>query len=243
MRTRLLALAFLVVFVTAPTVSAATLAVTREVQKDVMVTIYNGNLGLVKDVREVRFPIGLTEAQFMDVAAQIDPTSVHLKSLSDPAGLRILEQNYEYDLLSSDKLLEKYVGRMVRLYQSDGTFHEAKLLSTAGPVFEINGQIHLGYSGRMVLPSLPENLVAKPTLVWLLRNQTAPAQKVEASYLTGGITWKADYVVIVDAADARADLTGWVTIDNKSGATYSNALLSWSRATSTAPRTAETSAP
>jgi hypothetical protein len=225
MKTRLLALALLTVFVTAPIVSAATLAVTREVQKDVMVTIYNGNLGLVKDVREVRLPVGLGEAQFMDVAAQIDPTTVHLKSLTDPAGLKILEQNYEYDLLSSDKLLEKYVGKTVRLYQSDGTFHEAKLLSTSGPVFEINGQIHLGYSGRMVLPSLPENLVAKPTLVWLLRNQTAAAQKVEASYLTGGITWKADYVMVVNDADTKSDLTGWVTIDNKSGATYANAAL------------------
>jgi hypothetical protein len=202
MKTRLLALALLVVFVTVESVAAVTLAVTREVQKDVMVTIYNGNLGLVKDVREVRLPAGLTEAQFMDVAAQIDPTSVHLKSLSDPTGLKILEQNYEYDLLSSDKLLEKYVGKTVRLYQSDGTFHEAKLLSTAGPVFEINGQIHLGYTGRMVLPSLPENLVAQPTLVWLLRNQTAAAQKVEASYLTGGITWKADYVMVVNDADS-----------------------------------------
>ena len=225
MRTRLSALLLLVVFVTAPAVSAATLAVTREVQKDVMVTIYNGNLGLVKDVREVRLPVGLNEAQFTDVAAQIDPTTVHLRSLSDPTGLRILEQNYEYDLLSSDKLLEKYFGKTVRLYQSDGTFHEAKLLSTAGPVFEINGQIHLGYSGRMVLPSLPENLVAKPTLVWLLRNQTAAAQRVEASYLTGGITWKADYVLVVNDTDTRSDLTGWVTIDNKSGATYANAAL------------------
>jgi hypothetical protein len=225
MKTRVLALLLLIVFVAAQAASAATLAVTREVQKDVMVTIYNGNLGLVKDVREVRFPLGMTEAQFMDVAAQIDPTTVHLRSLTDPAGLRILEQNYEYDLLSSDKLLEKYVGRTVRLYQGDGTFHEAKLLSTAGPVFEINGQIHLGYSGRMVLPSLPENLVAKPTLVWLLRNQTAAAQRVEASYLTGGITWKADYVLVVNAGDTRADLTGWVTIDNKSGATYGNAAL------------------
>jgi hypothetical protein len=225
MKTRLLALALLVVFVTVENAAAATLAVTREVQKDVMVTIYNGNLGLVKDVREVRLPVGLNEAQFMDVAALIDPTTVHLKSLSDPTGLKILEQNYEYDLLSSDKLLEKYVGRTVRLYQSDGTFHEAKLLSTAGPVFEINGQIHLGYSGRMVLPSLPENLVAKPTLVWLLRNQTAAAQKIEASYLTGGITWKADYVMVVNDADSRSDLTGWVTIDNKSGATYANAAL------------------
>jgi hypothetical protein len=225
MATRLLALALLVVFVTVQTVSAATLAVTREVQKDVMVTIYNGNLGLVKDVREVRLPVGLGEAQFMEVAALIDPTTVHLKSLTAPAGLKILEQNYEYDLLSSEKLLEKYVGKTVRLYQSDGTFHEARLLSTAGPVFEINGQIHLGYSGRMVLPSLPDNLVAKPTLVWLLRNQTPAAQRVEASYLTGGITWKADYVMVVDDADSKSDLTGWVTIDNKSGATYANAAL------------------
>jgi hypothetical protein len=225
MNTRLLALTLLVVFVTAPTVSAATLAVTREVQKDVMVTIYNGNLGLVKDVREVRLPVGMSEVQFMDVAAQIDPTTVHLKSLTDAAGLKILEQNYEYDLLSSDKLLEKYVGKTVRLYQSDGTFHEARLLSTAGPVFEINGQIHLGYSGRLVLPALPDDLVAKPTLVWLLRNQTAAAQRVEASYLTGGMTWKADYVLVVNADDTRSDLTGWVTIDNKSGATYGNAAL------------------
>jgi len=225
MNRRLLALTLLVVFVTTPTVSAATLAVTREVQKDVMVTIYNGNLGLVKDVREVRLPVGMSEVQFMDVAAQIDPTTVHLKSLTDAAGLKILEQNYEYDLLSSDKLLEKYVGKTVRLYQSDGTFHEARLLSTAGPVFEINGQIHLGYSGRLVLPALPDNLVAKPTLVWLLRNQTAAAQRVEASYLTGGMTWKADYVLVVNADDTRSDLTGWVTIDNKSGATYGNAAL------------------
>ncbi|HTO12629.1 MAG TPA: DUF4139 domain-containing protein [Candidatus Binatia bacterium] len=201
------------------------MTVTRETQKDMMVTIYNGNLGLVKDVREVRLPAGLGEAQFMDVAALIDPTTVHLRSLGDPAGLKILEQNYEYDLLSSDKLMEKYVGKVVRLYQGDGTFHEARLLSTAGPVFEINGQIHLGYSGRLVLPALPENLVSKPTLVWLLRNQSAAAQKVEASYLTGGITWKADYVMVVSADDRTSDLTGWVTIDNKSGATYANAAL------------------
>jgi hypothetical protein len=225
MTSRLLALVLLVVFVTAQAVSAATLAVTREVQKDVMVTIYNGNLGLVKDVRDVRLPVGMSEAQFMDVAAQIDPTTVHLRSLTDPAGLKILEQNYEYDLLSSDKLLEKYVGKTVRLYQTDGTFQDARLLSTAGPVFEINGQIHLGHAGRLVLPALPESLVAKPTLVWLLRNRAAAGQRVEASYLTGGLTWKADYVLVVNADETKGDLTGWVTIDNKSGATYGNAAL------------------
>jgi hypothetical protein len=179
----------------------------------------------VKDVREVRLPDGTTEVQFMDVAAQIDPTSVHLASLTRPAGLRILEQNYEYDLLSSQKLMEKYVGRRVRLYQSDGTFHEATLLSTAGPVYEINGQIHLGHGGRLILPSLPETLVVRPTLAWLLRNQVTAPQRIEASYLTGGLTWRADYVLVLNAADTAGDLTGWVTLDNKSGATYRNAAL------------------
>jgi len=206
-------------------VAAAPLAITRESQRDLMVTIYNGNLGLVKDTREAHLPAGTSEVQFADVAAQIDPTSVHLKSLTDPAGLRILEQNYEYDLLSSQKLLEKYVGKKVRLYQGNASYVEATLLATDGPVFEINGQIHMGYPGQMVFPSLPENLVSKPTLLWLLRNGASAPQRIEASYLTGGITWKADYVVILNAADDRADLTGWVTVDNKSGATYQEAAL------------------
>jgi hypothetical protein len=206
-------------------VFAAPLPITRDAQRDLLVTIYNGNLGLVKDVREIRLPTGVAEVQFADVAAQIDPTSVHLKSLTDPAGLRILEQNYEYDLLSSQKLLEKYVGRTVRLYQGPASYLEAKLLSTNGPVYEINGQIHMGHAGRVVLPSLPEDLVSRPTLVWLLRSGATAPQRIEASYLTGGITWKADYVLVLNATDDRADLTGWVTIDNKSGGTYRDAAL------------------
>jgi hypothetical protein len=224
--TRLIAVLVLFVFSVAQGADAAApMTVTREVRKDVMVTIYNGNLGLVKDVRETRLETGTSEVQFMDVAALIDPTTVHLKSLTNPAGLKILEQNYEYDLLTSAKLMEKYVGKTVRLYKGDGTWQDARLLSTAGPVFEINGQIHLGQPGQLVLPALPENLVSQPTLVWLLRNQTAAPQRIEASYLTGGITWKADYVMIIDAADKKTDLTGWVTVDNKSGATYGNAAL------------------
>lgn len=225
MTPRLHALLLALSLTAASPAGAALLAITHETQQDVMLTIYNGNFGLVKDVRETRLPLGDAEAQYRDVAAQIDPTTVHLRSLSDPTGLRILEQNYEYDLLTSEKLLEKYVGGTVRLYQSDGTYHEARLLSTRGPVFEINGQIHLGSHGRLVLPALPDNLVARPTLVWLLRNRTAGPQRVEASYLTGGVTWKADYVMVLDATDRRAAVTGWVTIDNRSGATYTNAAL------------------
>jgi hypothetical protein len=222
---RLIALTLVAALWSAQLAAAAPQAITRDDQKDVMVTIYNGNLGLVKDTREVRLEAGILEVQFADVAALIDPTSVHLKSLTDPTGLKILEQNYEYDLLTSAKLLEKYVGKKVRLYQSNGAYQEATLLSTNGPVYEINGQIHMGHYGQVVLPALPENLVSKPTLVWLLRNAKAAAQRVEASYLTGGISWKADYVMVINAADTRSDLTGWVTIDNKSGSTYSNAAL------------------
>ncbi len=209
----------------APAAGAAPVKITAGEQRDVMITVYNGNLGLVKDVREVRLGPGVLETHFIDVAAQIDPTSVHLRSLTDPAGLKILEQNYEYDLLSSEKLMEKYVGRKVRLYQSNGTFQEATLLSTRGPVYDINGQIHMGHFGSVVLPALPENLVSKPTLAWLLRNTRPVPQRVEASYLTGGISWKSDYVMLINAADSRADLTGWVTINNQSGATYRDAAL------------------
>jgi len=225
MKTRLIALTVAAALWSAQLAAAAPQAITRDDQKDLMVTIYNGNLGLVKDTREVRFDAGMLEVQFADVAAQIDPTSVHLKSLTDPAGLRILEQNYEYDLLSAQKLLEKYVGKKVRLYQGNGSWVEATLLSTDGPVYNINGEIHVGHQGQIVFPSLPDNFVSKPTLLWLLRNTATAPQRVEASYLTGGITWKSDYVVILNAADDRADLTGWVTIDNKSGATYQDAAL------------------
>ena len=209
----------------APVAGAAPVKITAAEQRDVMITVYNGNLGLVKDVREVRLDAGLIETHFMDVAAQIDPTSVLLRSLTDPTGLKILEQNYEYDLLSSEKLMEKYVGRKVRLYQSNGTFQEATLLSTRGPVYDINGQIHMGHFGSVVLPALPENLVSKPTLAWLLRNPRPAPQRVEASYLTAGSSWKSDYVMLINAADSRADLTGWVTINNQSGATYRDAAL------------------
>lgn len=208
-----------------PTAGAAPVSITGADQREVMVTVYNGNLGLVKDVREIRLDAGAIEARFADVAAQIDPTSVHLRSLTDAAGLRILEQNYEYDLLSSEKLMEKYVGRTVRLYQSNGSYQEAKLLSMRGPVYDINGQIHMGHFGSVVLPSLPENLVSKPTLTWLLHNTRPAPQRVEASYLTGGISWKADYVMVINPADTRTDLTGWVTITNQSGATYRDAAL------------------
>jgi len=208
-----------------------TTSVTQEQQKEVSLTVYNQNLGLVRDRREIRLLPGAHEIRFMDVASQINPTTVHLKSLTDPLGLKILEQNYEYDLLNPQKLLDKYVGKRVKIldknyYTGEERIVEAVLLSNNGsPIFQIDGSIHLGHPGRVILPEIPDNLIAKPTLVWLLQNSAAEPQRVEASYLTGGISWKSDYVFVLNHKDDRGDLSGWVTIDNKSGAAYRDATL------------------
>ena len=209
----------------------APLSSTLNDQQDVAVTIYNSNLGLVKDTRIVDLKPGMLEMKFMDVAGKIDPTSVHIKSLTDGKSLSVLEQNYEYDLLSPQKLLEKFIGKKVQLATVNPETKkeeiiDATLLSTQnGNIFQIGDQISIGHPGRILLPKIPENLIPQPTLVWTLENRLNKPQKVEASYLTGGINWKADYVAALNQSDTLASLTGWVTLDNKSGATYRNALL------------------
>jgi hypothetical protein len=200
-------------------------------QTGISLTVYNVNLGLVKDIREIKLRKGIGQLRFMDVASKIIPTSVYIRSLKDPDSLRILEQNYEYDLLNPQKLLDKYVGRKVKLYSMNPYTEreeivEATLLSNNGrPIFQIGNEITFNYPGRIIFPGVPQDLISKPTLVWLLENNFFTEQKVEASYLTNGINWLADYVVTLNDKDDRADLSGWVTIDNKSGATFRNAKL------------------
>jgi len=200
-------------------------------QAGIALTVYNVNLGLVKDRRRISIPRGAGELRFMDVASQIIPASVSIVSLSGPAGLRVLEQNYEYDLLSPQKLMDKYVGKEVRLYQKNPYTEreevvDATLLATNnGPVFKIGNEITFNHPGRIIFPGLPEGLIPKPTLVWLLESSQDKPQEIEASYLTDGISWRADYVVTLNDRDTGADLAGWVTIDNKSGATYRDARL------------------
>ncbi|MEW6585530.1 MAG: DUF4139 domain-containing protein [Nitrospirota bacterium] len=202
-----------------------------EDQTGVEVTVYNVNLGLVKDQRKIKLTKGTCELRYMDVASQIIPTSVYIKSLIDAESLRILEQNYEYDLLNPQKLLDKYVGKEVKLYYKN-PYSEREEIVTAillsnngGPIFKIGEEITFGHPGRIIFPGVPENLISKPTLVWLVENDISPEQKVEASYLTNGINWRADYIVTLNDKDDRADLSGWVTIDNKSGTTFRNAKL------------------
>ena len=166
---------------------------TLEDQTDLAVTVYNSNRALVRDTRNLKFLPGESQLKFMDVAEQIMPQTVSLRSLNDPGKLHILEQNYEYDLMSPEKLMEKYVGRDVKLINknNDLSFYEqpAKLLSVNnGPVYEVDGEIYLGHPGTVVLPEIPEELIAKPSLVWLLSNEGSDHQ-VEVTYLTGGISW------------------------------------------------------
>jgi len=199
-------------------------------QKSMSITIYNDNLGLVKDVRSVELKNGAQTLWFEGVAGQIDATSVHIRSLDAPSALRVLEQNFEYDLISPDKLMEKYIGQDVDLITTheDGkeTTVQARLIGTQGGyVYELaDGKIAVNPPGRVVLPALPSGLISKPSLVWMLES-SKPKQTVEASYLTGGIGWKANYVAVLNADDSKLDLSGWVTIDNTSGATYNNAGL------------------
>jgi hypothetical protein len=204
--------------------------VSRETRSDVAVTIYNQDLALVRDTREMQLPPGESSVRFEDVASRIDPRTVAIRSTTDPDKLSVVEQNYIYDLISPDKLMEKYVGREVELVETDNTLKtqtsRATLLSTnGGYVYRIGDRIAVGHPGRVILPKLPEQLYARPTLLWKLQNAGPPKHNVEVAYLTGGISWAADYVAVVNADDTRADLTGWVTITNQSGARYDDATL------------------
>lgn len=210
------------------------LTTTEKDQLDLAVTVYNSNLALVRDVRQIHLSPGVFPLHFEDVAASINPATVHFRSLSEPAKLRVVEQNYEYDLLDPAKLLQKYVGREVTLVRAEKDAGSTKWVETKalllsdnnGPVWRIGDEIVTGMAADSYrFPDLPGNLYSRPTLVWMLDNRGTNAQKVEASYLTENMSWKADYVLTVTRDEKAADLDGWVTLTNNSGVAYGNAKL------------------
>jgi hypothetical protein len=200
-------------------------------ESSVAVTIYNQDLGLVKDVRELEFQKGKSVIKFTDVAAQIDPTSVHFKPVDASDKVAILEQNYQYDLVSSAKILQKYVDKEIQIFTKQDKSYQGQLLSYSNDnltLKEPEGAIRivrLEEVRDMYFPSLPEGLITKPTLVWLLDSQVSGKRKAEVSYLTSGINWHAEYVAVVDQLDQNLELAGWVSIDNRSGATYEEAKV------------------
>ncbi|MBI3550368.1 MAG: DUF4139 domain-containing protein [Elusimicrobia bacterium] len=197
------------------------------------VTVYNQNLGLVTETRSFALKSGANDIKVNDVAAQIDPTSVHFKSLTAPDAVTVVEQNFEYDLINQDKLLEKYLGKEIELERFLGVGGDRRevvkgtLLSHRGgsKVIQANGKIYLNPPGNPVLPELPEGLISKPTLLWQLAARKGGTHSCEISYLTAGMGWHADYVLSLSPKDDAIDLNAWVTIDNNSGATYKDARL------------------
>jgi hypothetical protein len=204
---------------------------TLDDQSELAVTVYNSDLALVRDVRTLQLPRGTFDLKFMDIAATVNPATVHFRSLTEPTRVNVLEQNYEYDLLEPDKLLRKYVGRDVTLVRRGRDGNEepvtARLLSyNNAPVWRIGGEIVTGLNADHIrFPELPGNLYARPTLIWSLSNEGGARHRVEASYLATRLSWNADYVLTVGRDDAAADLDGWVTVTNGSGTEFRNASL------------------
>jgi hypothetical protein len=208
---------------------------TLDDQTELAVTVYNSDIALVRDTRNLQLARGTSDLHFMDIAATVNPATVHFRSLTEPARVTVVEQNYEYDLLDPDKLLRKYIGRDVTLVRNRPTGNggsreeevTARLLSyNTGPVWRVNGEIVTGlHADHIRFPELPGNLYSRPTLIWTLDNSGGQRHRVEASYLAGRMAWNADYVLTVARDDKAADIDGWVTLQNNSGTQFKNANL------------------
>ena len=199
---------------------------TNTASAEVAITVYNSNLGLVREVREFEFSKGVGEIRFTDVAAQIIPTSVHFNS--DRANL--LEQNYEYDLVDSKKLLNKFIDQQVQLNAEGGELFVGNLLSASRDIVlqASDGSIRSITAEKVFnvhFPVLPEGLITRPTLVWMVESRKGGKGTGEVSYLTNGISWQSEYVAVTDEHDKSLELTGWVNITNNSGATYHDARI------------------
>lgn len=209
----------------------ATAAAIADNQPGVALTVYNNNFGVVQDTRTMKMPAGRGLVSFTDVAKLIDPTSVHFTSLSDPAGTTVLEQNYEYDLVSADKLLDKYIDQRIAVLTLAGERFEGKLMSFDGGQLVLAGdnQLHMIQRAQNVrnieFSKLPEGLLTRPTLVWKIATNQPGDQLVQVTYQTAGLSWAADYTGVLNADDTRMDFAGWVTLNNRSGATYKDARL------------------
>lgn len=204
---------------------------TADDQVKMMVTIYNNNLALIKDQRNITLKKGKNHLAFKEVSAKMRPETAMLRSLTHSKGFSVLEQNFDYDLLTPNKLLDKYVGKQVSIAKINPatgkqTIEKATVLSThEGVVLKIGDRIETNPAGQYIFDNIPSNLRDQPTLVTQLNSATAQAQQLELSYLSGGLSWKADYIAELNASSNAIDLQGWVTLNNTSGATYNHAKL------------------
>ncbi|HEU4725684.1 MAG TPA: DUF4139 domain-containing protein [Candidatus Eisenbacteria bacterium] len=198
--------------------------------RDVAVTVYNDNLGVVKDRRPFTLTAGVSDLRFTDVASAIDPTSVHLRALGR-SPIEILWQDYRYDLVNTEKLLDRYIDLPIDVSTKDDQVRRGTLLSHDGASLVLQDPsggltlLNRGEVRQVGLKEAPKGLITRPTLVWHLRADAAGEQPLEVSYMTGGLAWHAEYVAVLDAAETSLDLQGWASVDNRSGATYDDAKI------------------
>jgi hypothetical protein len=227
MRTSLIAATILVLLLVPAFASAA------ENDGHVALTVYNDGNAIVREQRTVLIPRGTGEISFEEVAATIDPTTVKFRSLSDPDGTKVIEQNYEYDLVSADKLLQKYIDRQVEVTTEDGTnyggalvsFDRAQIVIAGGPEGPVRIIARPDNIKNIFCRSLPEGLVTKPTLMWLLSSVAGGMQNIEVAYSASNCGWRADYTALLNEKDTALELSGWVTLTNNTGKTYEDASL------------------
>ncbi len=228
MRLILSALALLLAM---PALAQSPLVSTPEQREAVSLTVYNGGFGIVREVRPLALARGVNAVRFEGVPSSINPTSLSLASLTNPGGLSVLEQNYQYNLIGTNSVLDAAVGQRVRIVRDIGdrtVGEEGVLISqpNQGRIIRLDdGRVLVNPEGTIELLTLPEGLLSRPSLLWRLDAARGGTQRVEARYLTENIGWKADYVAVVNEAETGLDLTGWVTINNQSGATYTDASL------------------
>ena len=205
--------------------------VTTENRESVAVTVYNNNLGVVRDVRRANVNKGMNEIRLREVPSMIDPTTVKISSPKHPDAIGVIEQNYEYDLVNQHKLLEKYIDQTINVTDEKGTTISGTLLAVEHDKLTLqtgSGITMLPNLTRYSInvPSLPRGLITKPTLVWKLESDATLANEpLEVLYQTGGMSWHAEYIVALSEDDKKLDLNGWVSVENMSGATFENAKL------------------
>ena len=213
---------------------AADRTVGIDAQKALGLTVYNGGTAMVRDVRAVRLDKGENRLAFEEVSGQIQPETASLKPLGN-AKFSLIEQNFDFDLLTPAKLTEKAVGSTVEVIRTnpatgqENTEEATVLSANGGVVLQYKDRIEVlgsnGFYGRLVFKQIPENLRARPTLSVTLDADKAASSDVELAYLTGGLTWAADYVANLNDDETRMDLQAWVTMTNSSGTSYRDATL------------------
>ena len=229
-------------------------------RENVELTVYNQDLGLVKEVRTLDLKKGVTEVRLEDVAAQLDPTSVTLAALKDGAGTYVREQNFEYDLASDAKLLFRFIDKPISIFTKDGGLYEGILLAGVNQQAQMNyeydpltgqnkprRQINYNYGNLVLtkdrekgpiniirmsenvreirLPELPTGLITKPALMWQVQSDKDGPQKCLLTYMTKGMEWRTDYGLLLNTDDTKADLSAWVTLDNRSGMSFEDARV------------------